>query len=159
MMAGQRSARNHIIVEVLRDYGYVDARGMGIRTKVIPLMQARNGVDPIFEATEDFLKTVLGARKARHGQRSASIKGDSPSNGALKVHGRGGDASISAPINDIHTQLLELIRSEPAISYDRLAEKLGINRTTVMRNVKKLKNTGLLQRYGARKRGHWEVIG
>lgn len=51
MLAGQRSARNHIIVEVLRDYGYVDARGMGIRTKVIPLMQAQNGIDPVFEAT------------------------------------------------------------------------------------------------------------
>ena len=29
MVAGQRSARNPLIVEVLRDYGYVDARGMG----------------------------------------------------------------------------------------------------------------------------------
>jgi len=30
MLAGQRSARNPLIVEVLRDYGYVDARGMGV---------------------------------------------------------------------------------------------------------------------------------
>ena len=29
MLAGQRSARNPLIVEVLRDCGYVDARGMG----------------------------------------------------------------------------------------------------------------------------------
>ena len=59
MIAGQRSPRNIIIMEVLRDYGYVDARGMGIRTKVIPLMKRMNHVEPLFEATEDYVKTVL----------------------------------------------------------------------------------------------------
>lgn len=59
MKAGQRSPRNTLIIEILKDYGYVDARGMGIRTKVIPLMKQINGVEPIFEATEDYLKTVL----------------------------------------------------------------------------------------------------
>lgn len=59
MVAGQRSPRNTLIVEVLRDYGYVDARGMGVRTKVIPLMRSENGVEPIFESTEDYLKTIL----------------------------------------------------------------------------------------------------
>ena len=39
MVAGQRSARNPLIVEVLRDYGYVDARGMGVRNKIIPLLR------------------------------------------------------------------------------------------------------------------------
>jgi len=62
MVAGQRSPRNILIVEVLRDYGYVDARGMGVRTKVIPLMKSRNGVEPIFESTEDYLKTTLCRR-------------------------------------------------------------------------------------------------
>ena len=62
MVAGQRSPRNILIVEVLRDYGYVDARGMGVRTKVIPLMKSKNGVEPIFESTEDYLKTILRRR-------------------------------------------------------------------------------------------------
>ncbi|MDZ7810508.1 MAG: ATP-binding protein [Arhodomonas sp.] len=35
MVGGQRSPRNPLIVEVLRDYGYVDARGMGVRRKII----------------------------------------------------------------------------------------------------------------------------
>lgn len=59
MISGQRSPRNPLIVEVLRDYGYVDARGMGIRTKVIPLMRRENGTEALFEATDDFLKTTL----------------------------------------------------------------------------------------------------
>ena len=43
----------------LRDYGYVDARGMGVRTKIIPLMKKFNHCEPIFELTDDYLKTTL----------------------------------------------------------------------------------------------------
>jgi len=64
MVAGQRSPRNTMIMEILRDYGYVDSRGMGVRTKVIPLMRNLNHVDPIFEATDDYLKTVLPRKKS-----------------------------------------------------------------------------------------------
>ena len=59
MIAGQRSARNPLIVEVLRDYGYVDARGMGVRNKIIPLLLEHNGTEPEFIATEDYLRLVL----------------------------------------------------------------------------------------------------
>lgn len=65
MIAGQRSPRNLLIVEILHDYGYVDARGMGVRTKVIPLMRQINQIEPVFEATEDYLKTVLPRKKSR----------------------------------------------------------------------------------------------
>jgi ATP-dependent DNA helicase RecG len=63
MIAGQRSPRNNLIMEILRDYGYVDSRGMGVRTKVIPLMKQLNQTDPIFNATDDYLKTVLPRKK------------------------------------------------------------------------------------------------
>ena len=63
MVAGQRSPRNTLIMEILRDYGYVDSRGMGVRTKIIPLMKQFNQVDPIFESTGDHLKTVLYRKK------------------------------------------------------------------------------------------------
>ncbi|BDQ32663.1 RNA-binding domain-containing protein [Pseudodesulfovibrio portus] len=59
MKAGQRSPRNPLIMDILRDYGYVDSRGMGIRTKVIPLMRKLNNTEPVFDATDDYLKTVL----------------------------------------------------------------------------------------------------
>ena len=59
MVAGQRVPRNMLITDVLRDYGYADARGMGVRNKIVPLMRAQNGVDPEFEATPDYLKVTL----------------------------------------------------------------------------------------------------
>jgi ATP-dependent DNA helicase RecG len=59
MINGQRSARNHLIVNVLRDYGYVEARGMGVRNKIIPMMKQHNNKEPEFEATDDYLKIIL----------------------------------------------------------------------------------------------------
>ncbi len=59
MIAGQRFTRNTLIMEIMRDYRYVDHRGMGIRTKVIPQMRKNSNPDPVFEATEDYVKTVL----------------------------------------------------------------------------------------------------
>lgn len=46
MKVGLRYARNQTLVNVMRDYNYVEARGMGIRNKVIPLMRAHNGTEP-----------------------------------------------------------------------------------------------------------------
>ncbi len=59
LIAGHRSPRNILIVDILKDYGYVEARGMGVRTKVMPLMEIENRSKPVFEATDDHLKTIL----------------------------------------------------------------------------------------------------
>ena len=59
MIAGQRSARNPLIVEVLRDYAYADARGMGVRKKILPLARQSSGRAPEFEATEDHLRLTM----------------------------------------------------------------------------------------------------
>ena len=46
MKSGMRYARNQALVNVMRDYGYVEARGMGVRNKMIPGMRAHNGTEP-----------------------------------------------------------------------------------------------------------------
>ena len=46
MKEGVRYARNQTLVNIMRDYGYADARGMGIRNKIIPGMFSHNGTKP-----------------------------------------------------------------------------------------------------------------
>ena len=48
MKSGMRYARNQTLVNIMRDYGYVDARGMGVRNKIIPGMLEHNGTEPDF---------------------------------------------------------------------------------------------------------------
>ena len=70
----------------------------------------------------------------------------------------GENASINAPRNVLQRQILDLIRSNSEISYDDLARLTGKDRTTVMRNISKLKTLGFLKRIGSKKAGHWEII-
>jgi len=57
LKSGFRYARNQTLVNIMRDYGYVEYRGMGIRHKVIPGMKKHNGTEPDFIET-DFSFTV-----------------------------------------------------------------------------------------------------
>src|SRR5690606_3471087 len=59
MLAGQRSPRNPLLIDTLRDYGYVDARGMGVRRKIVPLVRSHSGKDAQSEATEDFVRVTF----------------------------------------------------------------------------------------------------
>ena len=59
MKAGLRYARNQRLVNVMRDYGYVEARGMGLRETVIPGMRSHNGTEPEFIAQDDRLTVRL----------------------------------------------------------------------------------------------------
>ena len=74
--------------------------------------------------------------------------------GAIKVQ----DAPIKAPLSGLQGQLLDFIRSNPSVSYDELAGMTQKDRTTVMRNIGKLKDAGILRRVGSKKTGHWEVM-
>ena len=46
MRAGYRASRNELIKEVLRDYRYVEATGLGVPRKIVASMAAHNGTDP-----------------------------------------------------------------------------------------------------------------
>lgn len=60
LKAGFRYARNQTLVNIMRDYRYVDFRGMGIRDKIIPGMRAHNGTDPVLiEGERNFTVRLL----------------------------------------------------------------------------------------------------
>ena len=46
MRAGYRASRNELIKEVLRDYRYIEATGLGVPRKIVAGMRAHNGTEP-----------------------------------------------------------------------------------------------------------------
>ena len=46
MKEGLRAARNELLKEILRDYGYVEHFGMGVRNRIIESMRKHNGTEP-----------------------------------------------------------------------------------------------------------------
>lgn len=151
MLAGQRSARNNLIVEVMRDYGYVDARGMGIRTKVLPALK-KSGNDQDFSATDDFVQFSLFL-KGQDKTENAPINKNEHQASEIK----GQNAPLSGQNASLY-DLLNLIIGQPEADYQTLAVALGVSEATVKRNIQKLKQMNKIKRIGSKKTGHWEVI-
>ncbi len=149
MVGGRRTPRNTIIMEVLRDYQYVDARGMGIRTKVIPIMRKFNGTEPEFEATEDFLKTTLFNNGPKKEPDEPKHDPETQENDPNKDH-------IDLR-HDPKTDILTLITENPSITYAELAISINISPATVKRYLQELKASGAVSRIGGRKGGKWII--
>ena len=60
MRAGARSHRNPLLAHFMRDYGYCESMGMGVRKKIIPGMNEHNKTDPdLIEDHERFILRLL----------------------------------------------------------------------------------------------------
>ena len=53
---------------------------------------------------------------------------------------------------------MELMKQNPSISTDEIAELCGITRDGVNYNIRKLKAKGYVRRMNGRKDGYWEVL-
>lgn len=56
MRIGCRAARNQLLKDTMRDYGYLEHMGMGVPRKIVRLMRENNGTDPdLIEDGEGFI--------------------------------------------------------------------------------------------------------
>ena len=61
-------------------------------------------------------------------------------------------------VKETTQKIIELMKSDPMIAIEELAEKCGLTRDGINYNIRKLKNKGVIRRVGPDKGGHWEVI-
>jgi ATP-dependent DNA helicase RecG len=65
MHTGCRSARNQLLKDVMRDYGYLEHMGMGIPRKIVKGMREHNGTEPdLIEDGERFILRLWKEKKA-----------------------------------------------------------------------------------------------
>jgi len=71
MKQGYRAAHNELLKEILRDYGYIEGRGMGVRYMIIAGMRAHNGTEPdLIEEETRFIVRLWKEKKSSEGQLS-----------------------------------------------------------------------------------------
>ena len=75
----------------------------------------------------------------------------------LKVHLTDKIEPLNGPLTELQVQIVNFIRSNPRASYEELMEALNKGRSTIMRNIQKLKDAGRLSRIGSKKTGYWKV--
>jgi ATP-dependent DNA helicase RecG len=65
--------------------------------------------------------------------------------------------TLNETIKDTDASLLNLLKENPEMSYDEIAESLNKGRSTIYRSIIKLRREKKLMRMGSRKTGYWKV--
>jgi ATP-dependent DNA helicase RecG len=65
MLAGCRASRNQLIMDVMRDYGYLEHMGMGVPRKMVAGMRSFNGTEPELRAEEETFTVVFQRQMAK----------------------------------------------------------------------------------------------
>ena len=135
-------ARNPKIAHAFFLAGFIEAWGRGYE-KIMGEFDKANLKHPTF--------------REEHGGVSAIIPREifMSIRGGQSVTGKNG-AKNGANLNARQMGILAMIKDNPTISLDAIAEKLGVGTTTVDREIKKLNN--IIKRVGPRNGGYWEIV-
>ncbi len=65
---------------------------------------------------------------------------------------------LTEKLTENQRKIVEMMKADPYVSLDCLAEKVGISRTAIINNTNKLKERNVIARIGEDKGGRWEVL-
>ena len=127
---------------------YIETIGTGL-TDLLEECKAKGLRKPLLEEVSGRFRIVIWRPKSTTnmvGNQSEGSQGTSQS-GSLK-------SSLKSSL-----KILEILAAEPTCTYEELAERIGISRRAITKQIKNLREAGKLKRIGPDKGGHWEVIG
>ena len=79
-------------------------------------------------------------------------------NNVVKTATESATENATVKLNKTQEKIMAILHVDKFATYDVIAKQLGVERTTVWRNVKKLQEIGCLRRIGGDNGGYWEVI-
>jgi ATP-dependent DNA helicase RecG len=133
--------RNPVICDIFSRLKLMERRGSGLR-KIIDAYLGE--VLPSFRSTEQSFIVTLP--NLNYGKASTPV-GD-----AVGVDGvENGDENAAS-------RVLNVISTEPGVTQKRLAEVTGLSTRTVSREIRGLRDSGILQRIGSDRAGYWKIV-
>ena len=132
--------RNPVICDIFSRLKLMERRGSGLR-KIIDAYPEE--ATPILRSTEQSFVVTL--KNLSYGKISTPI-GD-----GVGVE-NGDDNGIESTINKI----IHAISADPRATQKRLAEVTGLSTRTISREIKRLRDAGVIRRIGSDRSGYWE---
>ena len=128
-LSGYMSPKNPQLMKIFRDLGFVEHMGTGI----IRILSKYD--ESIFTFSSNFIKVSIPFNKQKNSSNSNETSTKNVSKRQLKI--------------------MELIKEN--LTQDEIADKLGVSRFTVIRDIKLLEQNGFLSRVGSNKTGFWKI--
>lgn len=146
--AVSRRYRNRRVGEFLKELHLTEGRNTGIH-KILRAMRKNGSPDPVFDTDESriYFLTTLYARRAagRSGVERSSLIRESPSEHRARS------------IEERRNRILGYLAQNPTARLQDISNDLKIARGTLDRDLRLLKEMGLLSREGSRTLGWWSV--
>ena len=145
---GNSKARNPKIQNMLRMIGFGENVGSGF-PKIIAAWKETNWGEPqlLNKLDVDEVELVLPVPsiKATSDTASANAPVNAPANAPVKL-------------NKTQSAIIKVLLKDNRATYEDLARTIGVDRTTIRRNIAVLKEIGAIRRVGEDKNGYWEVL-
>ena len=171
-MLKSRRYRNRRLGDFLKELDLTEGRSTGVPTIQAKLVE--NGSPrAIFETTDDrltFLVTIPiheGCSDSSETKSESSGTSLSSSEESIETVGFSSEKSTgssektsnsSEKTSNSSEKILELIKQDPKISAAGIAMEIGISSRGVEKQIKKLREAGIIKRNGADKGGYWEIV-
>ena len=145
---GNSKARNPKIQNMLRMIGFGENVGSGF-PKIIAAWKETNWGEPqlLNKLDVDEVELVLPvpSTKATSDTAPANAPVNAPANAPVKL-------------NKTQSAIIKVLLKDNRATYEDLARTIGVDRTTIRRNIAVLKEIGAIRRVGEDKNGYWEVL-
>ena len=153
-MNGHSKIRNKGIANIFSQMGLVEAWGSGIK-RILNAAEEYGLPKPRFQEFDNMFRVELF--------RNNSMTESEKKFGVNSEKSRSKDGDKAEKIRDYeltYTQkkIVNLLLANRQLSAAKIAEQLDLGSRSIEKNIKKLKEYGILIRHGSPKNGYWEIV-
>ena len=154
VMNGHSKIRNKAIANIFSQMGLVEAWGSGIK-RIFNAAKEYDLPEPKFQEFDNMFRVELFRNNSMTELEKEA--GESSEKSRRRV-GEGSDIIRGYELSDTQKKIVNLLLYDRQLSAAKIAEQLGMGSRSIEKNIKKLKELGILIRHGSPKNGYWEVI-
>ena len=154
VMNGHSKIRNKAIANIFSQMGLVESWGSGIK-RIFNAAKEYDLPEPKFQEFDNMFRVELFRNNFM--TESGKEAGESSEKVRRRV-GEGSDIIRGYELSDTQKKIVNLLLYDRQLSAAKIAEQLGMGSRSIEKNIKKLKELGILIRHGSPKNGYWEVI-
>ena len=154
VMNGHSKIRNKAIANIFSQMGLVEAWGSGVK-RILNAAKEYDLPEPKFQEFDNMFRVELFRNNSM--TESEKEAGESSEKVRRRV-GEGSDIIRGYELSDTQKKIVNLLLYDRQLSAAKIAEQLGMGSRSIEKNIKKLKELGILIRHGSPKNGYWEVI-
>ena len=153
VMNGHSKIRNKAIANIFSQMGLVEAWGSGIK-RIFNAAKEYGLPEPKFQEFDNMFRvellrnnSMIGAEK-EDGESSEKVR---------RKFGEDSEIIRGCELSDTQKKIINMLLYDKKLSAAKIAEQLGMGSRSIEKNIKKLKELGILVRHGSPKSGYWEV--